>query len=335
MTANIKALPIAVLGAGSWGTALAILLARNGQPVRLWDRDPENISRMYHQHSNPRYLPDITFPDQLEVFANLEEVLHGVRDILIAVPSVGFRDIIKQIQSLVHADTRIVWGTKGLDPESGDLLHLVAKNILGDRPIAIISGPSFAREVALGLPTAVTLANNDKSFAQDLVDRFHNAVFRIYLSTDLIGVQICAAAKNVLAVAVGASDGLGFGANARCALITRGVAEMMRLVKATGGKVETAIGLPGIGDLVLTATDDQSRNRRFGFALGSGKNLVEVRQEIGQVVEGADNAAKLYALAQRMQVEMPIIEQVNLVINENVSALTAMKTLLSRDIKEE
>lgn len=322
--------PLTVIGAGSWGTALAVLLARNGQSVRLWDHQPKHISDLYHKRINTRYLPGVALPDALELFGELSEALQGVDDILIAVPSHAFRDILLQIKPFVTAETRVVWGTKGIDPTSGKLLHEVTQELLGKIPMAILAGPSFAKEVALGLPTAITIANNDAEFAKELVERLHNPVFRVYTTEDMIGAQICGAVKNVLAIAVGASDGLGFGANARCALITRGLAEMARLGIAMGGQQETFMGLAGIGDFVLTATDDQSRNRRFGLALGSGKNLEQVRKEIGQVVEGASNAISVYELAKKFQVEMPITQQVNRVLNENVPIIDAVKTLLSR-----
>lgn len=335
MTANTNNSPIAVLGAGAWGSALAILLARNGQSVRLWSNDPKQISEIYHKHTNQRYLPGITFPDNVQFYAELDKALSGVQDILIAVPSVGFRNTLQQIKKIATNNVRIISGTKGLDPETGKLLHEVVQEIFGNIPIAILSGPSFAKEVALGLPTAVTLANNDPQFAKDIIQRFHNAAFRVYTSKDLIGVQVCNSVKNVLAVAVGTSDGLGFGANARCALITRGLAEMARLGMAMGGKLETCMGLAGVGDLVLTTTDDQSRNRRFGVAIGKGKTVQEAREEIGQVVEGADNAVKVYELAQRMKVVMPITEQVYRILYEKLPPLEAMKALLARELKEE
>jgi glycerol-3-phosphate dehydrogenase (NAD(P)+) len=328
--------PITVLGAGSWGTALAILLAHNQQDVRLWDHDPRHCDALSKQRTNQRYLPDIKFPEKLHIYSDLAEALLGVQDILVVVPSHAFRSVIVRIQPLLHArPTRIVWGSKGLDPQSGKLLHEVVKELLGDKtPLAFIAGPSFAKEVALNLPTAVTLAHNNQDFAQNLLQRLHNPNFRLYLSDDLVGAQVAGAVKNILAIAVGASDGLRLGANARCALITRGLAEMMRLGKTLGGRADTFMGLAGLGDLILTATDDQSRNRRFGLALGRGMNLQQAEKEIG-LVEGVSNATRVYALAQSLNVDMPITEQVYRLLNENLSPADAVKALLSRQLKEE
>ena len=333
MEAALK--PITVLGAGSWGTALSILLANNRQAVRLWDHDPKLISNLYHKHKNTHYLPNIEFPENLEVFADLDQALAGIKDVLLVVPSHAFREVVKAIQPFLAPDIRIAWGTKGLDPESGKLLHEVVIELLGAVPMAMIAGPSFAKEVALNLPTAVTLAHNDVGFAQDMVNRLHNTNFRVYTSVDMVGVQICGAVKNILAVAVGMSDGLGMGANARCALITRGLAEMSRLGIALGGKRETFMGLAGVGDLVLTATDDQSRNRRFGKAVASDKSIADAQKEIEQVVEGMSNTPLVYALAKRVQLEMPITEQVYRILYENQPVADAVKELLTRDPKPE
>jgi glycerol-3-phosphate dehydrogenase (NAD(P)+) len=249
-------LPITVLGAGAWGTALAILLARNGQDVRLWDHDPEHCAALSKQRFNQRYLPDITFPEKLHIYSDLVEALSDVQDILIVVPSHAFRSILVRMQPLLKSrSVRIVWGSKGVDPQSGKLLHEVVEELLGDKtPLAFIAGPSFAKEVALNLPTAVTLAHNNQAFAQSLLQRLHNPNFRLYLSDDIVGAQVSGAVKNILAVGVGVSDGLSLGANARCALITRGLAELMRLGKMLGGRSDTFMGLAGLGDLILTAT---------------------------------------------------------------------------------
>lgn len=330
-----KTKAITVLGAGSWGTALAILLARNGFPVRLWGHDPKHVSDLYHQRANNKYLPNVTFPENLEVHSDLKTALQNVQDILIAVPSHAFRETIQKIKPFCEPGVRFILGTKGLDPQSDTLLSDVVADVIGKVSIAVIAGPSFAKEVALGLPTAITLGYNNFEFAQDLVQAFHNPTFRVYTTDDLAGVQVCGAVKNVIALAVGASDGLGLGANARSALLTRGLAEMTRLGIALGGKQETFMGLAGMGDLVLTATDSQSRNRRFGLALGQGKNLKEVQAEINQVVEGVNNAARVYALAKKLNIEMPITEQLYKVLHENYSVSEVVKNLLSRDPKEE
>ncbi len=328
--------PITILGAGAWGTALAMVMARHGHRVRLWDHDATHVEQLRKQRRNSRYLPEISFPELIEIHDDLATALANVQDIMIVVPSDAFANLLQQILPCLTTSTRLVWGTKGLDPYTDELLSERAQKIF-KRPVAMaaISGPSFAREVALGLPTAVTLAYNDPLFAKALTERLHGTDFRVYTTTDIIGVQICGAVKNVLAVGVGVSDGLGMGANARSALITRGLAEMMRLGVAMGAQTATFMGLAGIGDLVLTATDDQSRNRRFGLALGQGKTQGQAIKEIGKVIEGMNNTRLVYQLAQHYQIEMPITEQVHQLLHENVSPKEAMQALLMREMKQE
>lgn len=327
---------IAVLGAGSWGTALAVLLANNGNCVNLWGHNEAAMTAMAQTRCNQRYLPDITLPEKLVPYFDLRIALAGVRDILVVVPSHGFKTTIEMIKPLLAKDARICWATKGLEPNTGRLLETTVSECLGSTiPRAVLSGPSFAYEVAKGLPTAITLASTDKQFAADLTQRLHNKTFRVYTSDDLVGVQLGGAIKNVLAIAAGISDGLGFGANARSALITRGLAELVRLGLAMGGRLETFMGLAGMGDLVLTCTDNQSRNRRFGLALGQGKTATEAEIAIGQVVEGAKNAKEVYQLASRLQIEMPITEQIYHILYHHISARNAVTTLLSRVPKAE
>jgi glycerol-3-phosphate dehydrogenase (NAD(P)+) len=328
--------PIAVLGAGSWGTALALHLARNGNEVRLWTVETDHVPEMAAERTNRRYMPGYPFPDSLHVFSDLAETISTVDDILVAVPSVGFRDTLTMLKPLLKPNMRILWATKGLDLEGGKLLHDIALEILGDKiPLAVLSGPSFAKEVAAALPTAVVIASHDQAFAKELLSRFNSPRFRIYLSTDIAGLEVGGVVKNVMAVATGISDGMGFGANARCALIARGLAEMMRLGTALGAKPETITGLAGLGDLVLTCTDDQSRNRRFGLALGRGQDIAAAEREIGQVVEGKRNAELVLQLAQQHKVEMPIAEMVWNILQGKSSPSDAMKNLLTRETKSE
>jgi glycerol-3-phosphate dehydrogenase (NAD(P)+) len=328
--------PIAVLGAGSWGTALALHLSGTGQTVRLWTHEREHALVMQKNRVNARYLPDFIFPESLQPTVDLAETVSDLQDILIAVPSSAFHDVLIKIKPFLLPHARVVWATKGLDAETGQLLHDVAMNVLGkNRSYAVISGPSFAEEVAAGLPTAVVAASSDKEFAQDLVVRFNSPLFRVYTSTDMTGVEVGGIVKNVLAIATGISDGMKLGANARSALITRGLAEMMRLGIALGGQAETFTGLSGIGDLVLTCTDNQSRNRRFGLALGLGKHSVEAEKEIGQVVEGKRNAPLIVRLAQKHHVEMPIAEGICDILSGKLTAIEAMQQLLSREPKTE
>ena len=327
--------PVAVLGAGSWGTALAIQLARSGHPTRLWGRDAQALAVMATKRRNERYLA-ADFPASLIVEPDLGKALAGALDALIAVPSHAFRATLKQLQPLLTADTRLAWATKGFELDTGLLPHQVAREVLGaTRSMAVLSGPTFAREVGAGLPTAMTIASPDVHFAKALAHGISSANFRAYTSTDIVGVEIGGAVKNVLAVGAGLSDGLGFGANTRVALITRGLAEMMRLGVAAGANRETFMGLAGLGDLVLTCTDDQSRNRRFGLALAAGRTPQQALAEIGQVVEGYTAAKAAYAVAKRMGVEMPISTGVYKVLYEGVPARDAVRELMTRPIKSE
>lgn len=323
---------IAVLGAGSWGTALALHLARLHQEVNLWTIESDHAAIMATEHINTRFMPGFPFPTTLHAMADLAATLKKSDDILIAVPSIGFRDTLELIKPLLTANHRIVWATKGLDAASGKLLHDVAFDVLGkNTPFAALSGPSFAKEVAEGLPTAVVVASENAAFAKDLVSRFTSPCFRVYLSTDMAGVEAGGVVKNVLAIATGISDGMGFGANARCALIARGLAEMIRLGTTLGGKQETLIGLSGLGDLVLTCTDDLSRNRRFGLALGRGKNPADAEKEIGQVVEGKHNAEQVIQLARKHHIEMPIVDMVWRILENQLTPQDAMQQLLKRE----
>lgn len=332
---NDKKSPIAVLGAGSWGSALALLLASNGHPVRLYGNDAAQMQVIAKTRTNPDYLPDVTFPELIECFSDLTLAMQGIEDILLVVPSHVFPSVIEQLSKLAISNPRLIWATKGLHPETGEVLANTVQHFFPKAPIAVLSGPSFAKEVAKQLPTAVTLACVDKAFAQRVRSYFHNDKFRVYLSEDLIGVQLCGAVKNVLAIATGMSDGLGFGANARAALITRGLAEMTRLGLALGAQQHTFMGLAGMGDLVLTCTDDQSRNRRFGLALGKGQTADEAHKAIGQVVEGAHNVEQVMQLAKQYQLDMPISEQVFKILNGQETAHQAVHELLSRAPKSE
>lgn len=327
---------IAVIGAGSWGTALAMQLARNNVPTLLWGRDPQQMAQMAEQRRNSRYLPDHPFPDGLALTSSLEHAVAECDHLLLAVPSHAFRSTLKQLIPLLKPGCRIAWATKGLEPGSRRLLHQVVADELGEeQECAVISGPTFAREVAQGLPTAVTVASRDEAVAAFFAACLHGGTFRAYTGNDIIGVELGGACKNVLAIAAGIADGLGFGANTRAALITRGLAELMRLGVHLGGHAETFMGLAGLGDLVLTCTDDQSRNRRVGLALGNGMPLDEAIASIGQAVEGVKSAPEVFRLAQEQGVEMPITEQVYRVLYEGVHAQRAVEALLHREQKPE
>ncbi|BAE75459.1 Glycerol-3-phosphate dehydrogenase [NAD(P) ] [Sodalis glossinidius str. 'morsitans'] len=326
-----------VIGAGSYGTALAITLARNGHEVLLWGHDPAHIQALEAVRCNQAFLPDVPFPPTLRLEASLPTALAASRDVLIVVPSHVFGSVLTELKPHLRQDARIVWATKGLEAETGRLLQEVAREVLGDQiPLAVLSGPTFARELAAGLPTAIALAATDATFSADLQRLLHcGKSFRVYSNPDLIGVQLGGAVKNVIAIGAGISDGIGFGANARTALITRGLAEMSRLGAAMGAEPGTFMGMAGLGDLVLTCTDNQSRNRRFGLLLGQGVGFEAVQETIGQVVEGYRNTKEVLALAGRYGVEMPITEQIYQVLYQNKNAHQAALTLLGRAQKDE
>ncbi|WP_218353465.1 NAD(P)H-dependent glycerol-3-phosphate dehydrogenase [Alteromonas lipotrueiana] len=326
-----------VLGAGSYGTALAFCLARNNQPTWLWGRDAEHMSQLSQQRENARYLPGSRFPEALKISADLAQVVAQSRDILIVVPSHGFKAMLEALQPLLQPEHRVIWATKGLEPGSGRLLREVALDVLGDNyPLAVLSGPTFAKEMVAGLPTAISLSSHDEALIDSFAAKLHcSKTFRVYKNPDFIGVQLGGAVKNVIAIGAGLADGLGFGANARTALITRGLAELTRLGVRLGAQPETFMGMAGLGDLVLTCTDNQSRNRRFGLALGAGKQVDEAMAEIGQVVEGFRNTEEVHTLAARVGVEMPICEQIYAVLYEGKMPKEAALALLSRSLKTE
>ncbi|MDO6763470.1 NAD(P)H-dependent glycerol-3-phosphate dehydrogenase [Agarivorans sp. 1_MG-2023] len=333
---NSKA-TMTVLGAGSYGTALAIAIARNGQRTVLWGHEPEHVAALNAARENQDFLPGITFPDSLELEADLATAVAQSDNLLVVVPSFAFADIMRQIKPMLSAESRVAWATKGLEANTGHLLSEVAVEVLGEqRSLAVISGPTFAKELAAGLPTAISASSSDTDFVSYLAEVMRcERSFRVYTNNDIVGVQLGGAVKNVIAIGAGLADGLGFGANARTALITRGLREMARLGTALGAEAETFKGMAGLGDLVLTCTDNQSRNRRFGLALGAGKSLEQAEADIGQVVEGYRNTKEVYLLAQRVGVEMPIVEQVYQVLYKAKSPKQAAMDLLARDQREE
>ncbi|WP_240464846.1 NAD(P)H-dependent glycerol-3-phosphate dehydrogenase [Paraferrimonas sp. SM1919] len=328
---------IAVLGAGSYGTSLAIAIARNGHKVCLWGHNPEHINTLIKDGSNERFLPGIAFPEALSLESDLAKVAASTKEILVVVPSHVFAQVLTQLKPHLQAGTQITWATKGLEPETGRLLQEVAREILGDDySLAVLSGPTFAKELAAGLPTAIAVASENQLHSAKIADLLRcESRLRVYQNHDFIGLQLGGAVKNVIAIGAGMSDGLGFGANARTALITRGLAEMCRLGEAVGANSNTFIGMSGLGDLVLTCTDNQSRNRRFGLALGKGHEIQQAQDDIGQVVEGYRNTKEVFVLAKRLDVEMPITEQIYQVLYEGKPAIEAAKSLLSRTPKSE
>lgn len=326
----------AVLGAGSWGTALSMQLIRSGCGVVLWDWDRKHINALARARCNEKFLPDFPLPDGLRIEPELEAAVCQADEILIVVPSHAFVGILEQIKPWLRPGQGIAWACKGLEPGTGQFLHEPALKIFGaERALAVVTGPSFAIEVAANLPTAVTVAGTEPEYCERIARALHGGNFRAYTSDDIIGAELGGSVKNVLAVATGICDGMGLGYNARAALITRGLAEMMRLGRVLGAREQTLTGLTGMGDLVLTCTGDLSRNRRLGLALGAGKTAEQAVAEIGQVVEGVKTALEVWRLARRHGVEMPIAEQVFGILHEGRDPYQSVRELLSREQKQE
>ena len=328
---------ISVLGAGAWGTALAVHLARHHSQVKLWARNADQLEQLISDKENKRYLPQVTIPDNLVACPDFSELASTSSHIVVATPSSAMRSIMQDINRFASGHLRgIIWACKGLEHGSGKFLHQVAEEVLHpDIHNALLSGPSFAVEVGKQLPTAVTLASGNLAFAKEAARLFHDPLFRTYISTDVSGVEIGGTYKNVLAIACGINDGLEYGANARAALITRGIAEMVRLGKHLDANPETFMGLSGIGDIVLTCTENLSRNRRFGLGLGQGNSLADVENKIGQVIEGKYAAKVIYEIGHKLRIDLPISHQVYEVLYENKPSRVAVEELLSRSIKLE
>ena len=327
---------VAVLGAGSCGTALAALIARHGFATTLWGRDAAVVEAIDRRHENPRYLPGIPLPESLRATTDLATAVRGVDFVLVVVPSHAFTETLRALAPLRPAGAGVAWAAKGFEPGSGRFLHEVAGEVLGpDVPLAVVTGPSFAKEVAQGLPTALTVQGDDAAFVQQVADVLHGAEFRAYTGSDMRGAELGGAMKNVLAVATGVADGMELGLNARTGLITRGLNEMLRLNAAIGGRPETLMGLAGLGDLVLTCTGDLSRNRRLGLALGRGKSVQEAVREIGQVVESVQTADEVMRLADRYGLELPIARNVRDVLHGDITPAEGLARLMARERKPE
>ncbi|MCK4841606.1 MAG: NAD(P)-dependent glycerol-3-phosphate dehydrogenase [Methylococcales bacterium] len=327
---------ISVLGAGSWGTALAVQAAKNDCQTMLWAHNSEHIDSLSINRENKRYLPGLKLPESIILTDNLEQAAQFSDVILISVPSHAFKDTLIKLKPFLNKNTKIAWATKGFNADDGSLLSSIVEQTLSNKVYtAVLSGPTFAQEVATGLPTAITIASATAEFSDHLSNIFHNQCFRTYTSNDIVGVQIGGAVKNVLAIAAGIADGLGFGANTRSALITRGLQEVIRLGTKLGGQPDTFMGLAGLGDLILTCTDDQSRNRRLGLALGQGKTKEQTIKLIGQEVEGISAARETFLLARKHKIDMPIIEQTYKVLYEDLDPHVAVQNLLTRDQKAE
>jgi glycerol-3-phosphate dehydrogenase (NAD(P)+) len=325
---------IAILGSGAWGTALAVSFAPRHQ-VTLWSREAEEIEAMVRDRSNQRFLPDIPLPAELKLSTSLNEALADAELAIVAVPVAGLRSTLLQLAKL-PSPVSVIWVCKGFESETSQFPHQIAEEILpASFPRGVLSGPSFAQEVARSQPTAMTLASNDGEFAQRAAKALHHSRLRIYSSTDMVGVEIGGAVKNVLAIAAGICDGMKMGLNARAALLTRGLAEMTRLGLQMGGRAETLGGLSGVGDLILTCTGDLSRNRQVGMLLAQHKSLDNILSELGHVAEGVYTAREVHRIAQQYGVEMPICEAVYRVLYENLAADKAVEALLSRQPNSE
>ena len=325
-----------MLGAGSWGTALAALIARHGHQTVLWGRDAAVAHANDSAPENPRYLPGIPLPENLRATTDLAAAMADADQVLVVVPSHAFTETLHLLAPLLPAGVGVSWATKGFEPGSSRFLHEVAEDVLGPAvPLAVVTGPSFAKEVAEGLPTALTIHGADEDFCQQVADVLHGPAFRAYTGNDMVGAELGGAMKNVLAVATGVADGMQLGLNARAGLITRGLNEMLRLAAAIGGKPETLMGLAGLGDLVLTSTGDLSRNRRLGLALGRGQSLAEAVKEIGQVVESVQTADEVMRLAGRHGIELPISAGVRAVLHGEITPADGLRQLLAREQKPE
>lgn len=329
---------IAVLGAGAWGTALAINLSTNPSfchQVVLWTRDPAHLCELVSERTNRRYFPGFFLPDSLQLTSVLRIAVESAELVLIVVPVAGLRETLREVSACRKA-VPVIWGCKGFEARSAKLPHQVVEEEYSEiAPCGVLSGPSFAQEIALGLPAALTLASRDQFFARNIAAQLHAPCLRVYLSGDLIGVETGGAVKNVISIAAGISDGLGLGHNARAALITRGLAEITRLGLKLGGCKDTFMGLTGMGDLILTCTGDLSRNRRVGLLLAAGHALTDILRDLGHTAEGVHTAREVLRLGRELQVEMPITQAVCSVLDEGVPAKSAVEALLNRELKAE
>ncbi len=326
---------IAILGAGAWGTALAIALARK-HAISLWGRNVTHLAGVAASRENTKYLPGAHLPDNIVVTPSFSSATEGADVLLVVTSTAGLAATLNTIKNAGGPPIPVIWACKGFVRATGLLPHETVANFFSpDRVVGVLSGPSFADEVAAGLPCALTLATNDLGVAKSLAAELTGGNLRVYSSADLVGVELGGALKNVMAIAAGISDGMGLGLNARAALVTRGLAEMVRLGVAMGGRAETLMGLTGVGDLILTATGNLSRNRKVGMLLAEGKSLDNILADLGHVAEGVNSAQTALALATKHRISMPITEAVNAVLFNNANPHDAVKSLLAREAKAE
>ncbi len=339
--ARVKNNHVAVIGAGSWGTALAKLLGDKGEKVFLWGHHPELVERLRRDRENKKYLPGALLPETVMPVTELTEAVCEAWCVVMVVPSHGYRAVFEQVAPLLADSTLVVSAVKGMENSTLQTMTQVMGDTLNRQnntrflPLGVLCGPSFAAEVAAGQPTAVTVSFRDRDAACQVQKLFSTSFFRVYTGTDVIGMEICAAMKNVIAIAAGIGDGLGYGLNSRAALITRGLAEMTRLGIKMGAQPATFSGLSGLGDLVLTCTGGLSRNRAVGLKLGKGKTLEQILEEMTMVAEGVKTTRSCYNLARNFEVEMPILEQTYQILYENKGCRQAVQELFQRSLKEE
>ena len=331
----------AVIGAGSWGTALALTLASKGHPVALWDHSKDHVDTLAADRENKKYIPGIRFPENLQPTYDLKEALNSARTVVMVVPSHGFRTVYERVYPLLEEGSAVVTATKGVENETlmtmSEIMEDVAETsgMNKDIAVAVLSGPSFAREVADNIPTAITIGCSDLDRAKTLQHHFVTDTFRVYAGTDVVGLEISAALKNIVAIAAGICDGLGYGTNTRAALITRGLAEITRFGVSRGAQKETFFGLSGVGDLLLTCTGDLSRNRSVGISLGKGRKLSEIIAEMNMVAEGVKTTKSIYDIAKKEGIDMPITEQVYEILYNDKECAKAVEDLLARELKVE
>lgn len=348
---------VCVLGSGSWGTALAQHLSRNGINVRLWGRNEEELRQISERRENRKYLPGVSLSERISTTSDLKEASEAVALVVFALPSSATREVAEKLKPLLRSSTPIVSTAKGLEAKTNKRVSEILEDVLGkERPLSILSGPSFALELAKGFPTAVVLASkgaakSNKEVEVNGIDEsnvdphynalthvarlFHRGTLRVYTSSDTIGVELGGILKNMISLAAGIGDGLGLGYNARAALLTRGLKEITKLIELEGGSTYSVNGLSGLGDLILTATGDLSRNRRFGILLGQGLSIEEAKEKVGQTIEAITSAEAASALAHRHQMEAPITEQINAIIKGETTPARALQDLLTRQQKAE
>lgn len=316
---------VTIIGSGAYGTALSIRFSLNGLKISLWGRDKKNLIQMNKNRIYKKFSSNIKFPNNLIIEPSLKKAIKSSKNILIAIPSFGFNKILHNIKPYLNKNSRIIWATKGLEKQTGRLLQDVAIEILGKQiPLAILSGPSFANEIAIGLLTSVNITSNNKKFLNELQKLFNNkANFRVYKNSDMIGIQLCVILKNIIAIASGISDGIGLGENAKAAIITNGLSEIIKLGTSMGASLSTFIGLSGIGDLVLTCTSNQSRNRKFGILIGKGIKIEKAKKQINNTIEGILNIKEIYRLSKKLNVDMPITKQIYKILFHNKNIIEA------------